>query len=119
MNHNPVISVVMPVYNAEEYLDEAIQSILDQTFIDFEFIIINDGSLDSSLEIIRQFERQDERILLLDKNNDGIVEALNFGLSIAKGKYIARMDSDDIAYPNRFEEKLKAFGDNPDVKRIG
>lgn len=118
MNHNPVISVVMPVYNAEQYLDEAIQSILDQTFIDFEFIIINDGSSDSSLEIIRQFERQDERILLLDKNNGGIVEALNFGLSIAKGKYIARMDSDDIAYPNRFEEQLKAFGDNPEIDLV-
>jgi len=118
MNVNPIISVVMPVYNAEQYLDQAIESILNQTFDDFEFIIINDGSLDSSLAIIRKYERQDKRIFLIDKDNGGIVDALNDGLRIAKGKFIARMDSDDIAYPNRFEKQIKVFGDNPEIDLV-
>ena len=115
---NPTISVVMPVYNAEQYLDQAIRSILNQTFNDFEFIIINDGSLDSSLAIIRKYESYDKRIFIIDKDNGGIVEALNDGLSIAKGKFIARMDSDDIAYSNRFEEQIKVFGDNPEIDLV-
>jgi len=118
MSANPSVSVVMPVYNAEQYLDQAIQSILDQTFTDFEFIIINDGSLDGSLTKIKIYEGRDKRIVLIDRNNSGIVEALNYGLSIAKGKYIARMDSDDIAYLNRFEEQIKVFEDNPEIDLV-
>lgn len=118
MNINPTISVVMPVYNAEQYLDQAIQSILGQTFTDFEFIIINDGSSDSSLEILRKYEKKDKRILIIDKKNCGIVEALNDGLSIAKGNFIARMDSDDIAYTNRFEEQIKVFENVPEIDLV-
>ncbi len=118
MNINPTISVVMPVYNAEQYLDQAIQSILGQTFADFEFIIINDGSSDSSLEILRKYEKKDKRILIIDKKNCGIVEALNDGLSIAKGNFIARMDSDDIAYSNRFEEQIKVFENVPEIDLV-
>lgn len=118
MNVNPTISVVMPVYNAEVYLDEAIQSILKQTYNNFEFIIINDGSVDNSLTIIEKYKNQDERIYLIDKKNGGIVEALNDGLKIAKGKYIARMDSDDIAYINRFEEQIKIFANSPEIDLV-
>ncbi|QOP41458.1 glycosyltransferase family 2 protein [Sulfurimonas marina] len=101
------ISVIMPVYNAEKYLDEAIQSILSQTYRDFEFIVINDGSTDKSLEIIEKYKNQDERIVLISRENKGLVESLNEGIKKAKGKYLARMDADDISLPQRFEKQIQ------------
>lgn len=115
MNNNPIISVVMPVYNAEKYLDEAIQSILKQTYGDFEFIIINDGSIDKSLEIIEKYKKQDERIVLISRENRGLIASLNEGIKKAKGKYIARMDADDISLPNRFEEQLKIMENDKEI----
>lgn len=105
-NKNPIISVVMPVYNAENYLDEAIESILNQTYQDFEFIIINDGSEDKSLEIIEKYQKQDKRIVLISRENKGLIESLNEGIEKASGKYIARMDADDISLPERFEKQI-------------
>ena len=97
----PIISVVMPVYNAESFLEEAINSILRQTFYDFEFIIINDGSTDKTEEIILSYK--DSRILYQkNEKNSGIVYTLNKGFSIASGMYIARMDADDISHNDRF-----------------
>jgi len=104
---NPMISVVMSVYNAEKYLQEAIQSILTQTYKDFEFIIINDGSSDKSLEIIEKYRNQDERIVLISRENRGLIASLNEGIEKARGKYIARMDADDISLPERFEKQLE------------
>ncbi len=95
----PIVSVVMSVYNGEKYLHEAIESILNQTFKDFEFIIINDGSTDNSAEIIKSFK--DSRIVLIQQENRGLASALNKGIEVAKGKYIARMDADDICMPER------------------
>lgn len=101
----PRVSVVMPAYNAEKYIDEAIESILSQTFSDFEFIIINDGSSDNTKSIIQSF--CDNRILYLENEcNLGIVDTLNKGLKCATGKYIARMDADDIAMPERIEKQF-------------
>lgn len=111
------LSVILPVYNAKEYLFEAIESILNQTFKEFELIIINDGSSDNSLEIIKLFN--DSRIVLIDQDNKGLAATLNVGLAIAKGKYIARMDADDIAYPNRFETQLEFLKKHPKVKLLG
>lgn len=99
-----MISVVMSVYNHEKYVSEAIDSILNQSFKDFEFIIINDGSTDKSLEMIKSFK--DKRIILIDRENKGLISSLNEGLDIAKYDLIARMDSDDIAHPERFKEQL-------------
>ncbi|WP_170000229.1 glycosyltransferase [Campylobacter sp. RM9328] len=113
------ISVIMPVYNAEKYLDEAIQSILNQTYKDCEFIIINDGSTDDSLSIIERYKKQDERIVLIDRENRGIVASLNEGIQIAKGKYIARMDADDISLPTRFEEQLKIMENDKNIVVCG
>lgn len=96
MINNPTISVVISVYNGEKYLSEAIESVLNQTYKDFEFIIINDGSTDNSLEIIKKYQNQDERIVLISRENKGLVSSLNEGIEKAKGKYIARMDADDI-----------------------
>lgn len=103
----PEISIVMPVYNAEKYLAEAIQSILDQTYTHFEFIIINDGSTDNSLNIIKKYKAKDNRILLINRENKGIIKSLNEGIEQAQGKYIARMDADDINLPNRLEKQIK------------
>jgi len=119
MNITPLISVIMPVYNAEKYLDEAIQSILNQTYKDFEFIIINDGSKDKSLEIIEKYKNEDERILLISRENKGLVESLNEGIEKSKGKYIARMDSDDISLPNRFEEQINLLTQNINIDVVG
>jgi len=103
---NPAISVLMPVYNAEKFVREAIDSILNQTFTNFEFLIFNDGSTDSSGDIIKSYK--DERIRFFDyKKNTGYVKHLNEGLELSKGKYIARMDADDISLPTRFEKQIK------------
>jgi glycosyltransferase involved in cell wall biosynthesis len=105
-----LVSVIMPVYNAEKYLAKAISSLLHQTFKDFELIIINDGSTDKSLDIINSFN--DPRIKLLSRKNRGIVDSLNEALEIVKGKYIARMDSDDICELNRFEKQYSYLEDH-------
>lgn len=100
------ITVLMPVYNGEKYLKTAIESILSQTYSEFEFLIINDASTDNSRNIILSY--QDERINLVDnEQNLGITKTLNRGLQLAKGKYIARMDCDDISLPNRLEKQLE------------
>ncbi len=100
-----MISVIMPVYNGEKYLREAIDSILSQTYSDFEFIIINDCSTDSTEEIILSYS--DNRIVYIkNEKNMGVAATLNRGLDIAKGEYIARMDADDISLPKRFEKQI-------------
>ena len=105
----------MSVYNAEDFLDESIQSILDQTFKDFEFIIINDGSTDASLQIIEKYKDRDKRISLISRENRGLIKSLNEGLSMAQGRYIARMDADDISLPLRLEKQFYFMEDNPDI----
>jgi glycosyltransferase involved in cell wall biosynthesis len=109
---NELISVILPVYNGEKYLKESIESILNQTYTNFEFIIINDGSKDSSLEIIREYEKEDERIVVVSRENKGLIATLNEGIEKAKGKYIARMDQDDISLPERFERQIKVIKNN-------
>ena len=114
----PKVSVVMPAYNAEKYIGEAIDSILNQTFTDFEFIIINDGSTDRTEEIIREYN--DPRIVLLEnEKNSGIVVTLNKGLDAAKGEYIARMDADDIAASIRFEKQIEVMDNDKTIGALG
>ncbi len=114
---NPDISVVMSVYNGEKYLREAIKSILNQTFKDFEFIIVNDGSTDKSLEIIKSYN--DPRIVFIDQENKGLAAALNVGIKAAKGKYIARMDADDISYSERLKKQIEFMENHPEYVAIG
>lgn len=102
----------MSVYNGEKYLVEAIESILIQTYKNFEFIIVNDGSKDNSVEIIKNYMKKDNRIVLIDRENKGLPYSLNEGISIAKGQYIARMDADDISLSNRFEKQIKYMEEN-------
>lgn len=120
----PEISVIMPVYNTGTYLKEAIDSILLQTFTDFEFIIVNDGSTDHSRDVIKSYT--DSRIRYLpNEKNEGLSYTLNKGVAAAQGRYIARMDGDDISLPERFEKQLAFLNEkNADlvattVKRIG
>ena len=109
--NSPIISVVMSVYNGEPYLSEAIESILNQTFRDFEFIIINDGSTDASWEIIQRYANQDARIVPIIQDNIGLTRSLNKGIQLAKGEYIARQDADDLSVPTRFEQQLPWLAD--------
>ena len=110
---HPPLSVLMPVYNTEKYVAEAVESILNQTFADFEFIIINDGSTDRSLEILWRYEKQDPRIRLISRENRGLVETRNELLCEAKGELVAWADSDDMSYPNRLEKQVACFQQNP------
>lgn len=103
----PVISVAMPVYNGERYLVAAINSILAQTFNDFELIIIDDGSTDNSVQVLREYEKQDSRIRLIVRENRNLATTLNEIIYLARGRWIARMDQDDIALPHRFERQLQ------------
>lgn len=104
---SPLVSVVMPLYNSERYLREAMDSVLAQTFSDFELIVLNDGSTDGSQKILEDFRKLDPRIKLISRENRGLAETLNEGIDLARGKWIARMDQDDIALPNRFERQLQ------------
>ncbi len=101
------ISVVMSVYNSEQWLKESIYSIINQTFKDFEFIIINDGSTDKSESIITSFANQDQRIKFFNQSNSGLTKSLNKAISISRGKYIARIDADDISLPDRLKKQYE------------
>ena len=102
------ITVLMPVYNAEKYIEKAIDSVLNQSFKDFELLIINDGSTDGSMDIIRNFN--DPRIVVVNQANSGVAAALNTGVKLARGEFIARFDADDICYPRRFDEQYSCIG---------
>lgn len=116
--NEPIVSVLMPVYNCEKYISEAVQSIFNQTFIDFELIVIDDCSTDSTVEIIKKFS--DKRIKLIQKPiNTGYTNSLNMAILEAKGKYIARMDGDDIALPERFTKQVSFLEKNPDIILCG
>lgn len=117
-NNTPIISVVLPVYNVALYIKEALDSIINQTIQDFEIIIIDDCSTDVTLEIVQQYN--DERIHIITKNeNKGLIDSLNIGFKAAKGKYIARMDGDDISDATRFEKQLNILENNPEIKVCG
>ena len=101
-----LISVILPAYNAEQYIKESIDSILTQSLRDFELIIINDGSLDKTEDLILSYS--DNRIIYIkNEKNLGLIKTLNKGVSYAKGSYIVRMDADDVCMPNRFEKQVE------------
>lgn len=110
---NPPVTVLMPVYNGELYVARAVKSILGQTFRDFEFLVINDGSTDRSIDIIRGFN--DPRIRVVDTENQGVAAALHLGMEMARGAYIARMDADDECLPNRLEIEKCCLDEHDDI----
>ena len=116
----PLVSVVMPVFNGETYLAEAIESILSQTFTDFELLIVDDGSHDSSAEIIREYEKRDGRIRFFQlERNMGSAFSRNVGIDAASGEYIAGMDCDDVSPPERLQKQLDFMESNPEIGVLG
>ena len=113
----PKLTVLMPVFNAEEYIGEAIQSVLEQSYPDFELMIIDDGSTDSSRLIIDSYK--DDRLRVIKQPHQGVAIALNHGLEEAKGEYTARFDADDICLPGRFEKQVRFLDDNPGYIIVG
>ena len=109
------ISVVMSVYNSDQWLKESISSILNQTFKNFEFIIINDGSTDKSESIIKSFADQDERIRFFNQSNYGLTRSLNKAVSVSIGKYIARIDADDISLPDRLKKQYEILESSENI----
>ena len=116
---DPVVSVVMAVYNERPYLEGAVRSILHQTFEDFEFIIVDDGSTDGSGEVLERFAETDDRIRLTHQENQGISRSRNRGLSMAKGRYIAVMDGDDVSKPRRLGRQVQFLRTHPEVGVVG
>lgn len=117
MKNESKVSVVMSVYNGEKYLREAIDSVLNQTFKDFEFIIINDGSTDETQEILESYN--DSRIILIHQKNMGLTKSLNKGIALAKGEYIARQDADDISMPERLEKQIEFLKHHKSIILLG
>ena len=112
----PLVSVVMPAYNAEPYIAEAIESILAQTLEDFEFIVVDDGSTDATAEIAARYAERDSRIVLLrNERNLNLPASINRGICSARGRYVARMDADDWSYPQRLERQVALMEANPVV----
>lgn len=112
----PQISICLPFYNAEAYIGEAIESVLNQTFRSFEFILLNDGSTDNSLAIVERFN--DERIRCIECKHD-FINSLNTGIESSRGKYIARMDADDIMMPDRLQLQFDFMEAHPDIAVCG
>lgn len=115
----PTVSVVMSVFNNEQFLADAVESILNQSFSDFEFIVINDGSTDGSRDVLESYQERDSRIQSHNQGNLGLIASLNKGCSLARGKYIARMDGDDIAVRDRFRWQVDFLDHHPSVGILG
>jgi len=115
----PAVSVLMPVYNAERYIEQSVESILAQSFSDFEFVIINDGSTDSSLARLSHYAERDRRIRLYSRPNAGCVKTLIELVPLARGRYLARMDADDVSLTRRFERQVCFLEDHPEYVAVG
>jgi glycosyltransferase involved in cell wall biosynthesis len=115
--NKPEISIIMPVFNGEKYIAEAIDSILNQTFNNYEFIIIDDGSIDGTVDIVKKYD--DPRIILtINESNLGLSKSLNKGIKLARGNYIARMDCDDISLPERLAKQINFLEKNPTISMV-
>lgn len=113
------ITVLMSVYNGERWLEESIISVLNQTFTDFEFIIVDDGSTDQTAEILEQFTQRDSRVRVLTKGNSGLADSLNYGISHSRGEWIARIDADDICEPSRLEKQVAITQSDSSIVLVG
>ena len=116
---NPRVSMLMTLYNAEAFVVETMESVLAQTFDDFEFVIVDDGSTDRSLAIVRRFQKQDPRVRILSRPNTGIVGALNDGLQACVGEYVARIDADDLCESERLSLQVARLDKAPDLVALG
>ena len=118
-SRTPLISVIMPVYNPGRYLSGALESLLNQTYRNIEVIAINDGSTDNSLSVLERYQKQDNRLRVINQENQGLQRTLNRALGLVKGDFIARMDSDDICDVTRLERQIDYLSSHPDVDIVG
>jgi glycosyltransferase involved in cell wall biosynthesis len=116
---SPIVSVVMSVFNGERFLREAVESILEQSFREFEFIIVDDGSTDQSASILQSYQSNDARVKIYRKEHTGLIESLNLGCALAQSKYIARMDADDIASKDRLKTQVAFMDAHPETGVVG
>lgn len=114
---NLLVSIILPVYNGESTISASIESLLQQSYQNFELIIIDDGSSDNSLKVMKQFK--DKRIIIYTQKNNGLAKTLNYGVSVAKGELIARQDQDDISLPTRIEKQVERFYVNKKLVLLG
>jgi glycosyltransferase involved in cell wall biosynthesis len=119
LSNEPVVSVVIPLYNAAAYVAQAVRSVLDQTFGDFELIVIDDGSTDGSAEVVERATKGDSRLKLIRQANAGVSTASNRGTELARGKFLARVDSDDICLPHRLQKQVDYLMEHPDCVAVG
>jgi len=120
IKNEPLVSVIIPIYNSESYVGGALESIINQTYKNLEIILIDDGSTDKSLDIIGKYAEKDKRVVIIkNESNSGIVVSLNKGISYCHGKYVARMDSDDWSFPYRISKQVEFLEKNPDVVICG
>ena len=113
------MSVLMAVFNGEKYLSASVESILGQTFGDFEFLVLDDGSTDSTSVVLNRYAAQDRRLRVISRNNEGLIASLNELLGYAQGEFVARMDADDIALPERFSKQVRFLRDHQEVVCVG
>lgn len=119
LGKSPFVSVLLCVYNGEPYISAAIESVLQQTFADFELVIINDGSRDRTHEILEEFAKKDSRVRVMHQENAGLTSALNTGLALCRGRWIARQDDDDISLPQRLEKQVQYLRAHENVGLLG
>ncbi len=116
---NCCVSIILPVYNARRYLLQALQSLSKQSYTRFEILAIDDGSSDGSLKLLHAYAKKEQRLKVFTQQHGGIVKALNYGINQAQGQYIARMDADDIAFPQRLEKQVQFLEAHPSVVAVG
>ncbi len=120
MEQTILISVLIPTYNVEKYIRSAINSVINQTYINFEIIVVDDGSSDQTFSILEEIKKNEPRLKLFkNEKNLGIVKTLNFGLSVSRGEYIVRMDGDDLCHPKKIEKQLDCLLKNENIALIG
>lgn len=113
------VSIILPVYNGESYIEKSINSILEQDYTHYELLVINDGSTDKTASILDKLSNIDKRIIVIHQDNNGLVYSLNKGIMMSKYDYIVRMDADDISLPNRISEQIQFMEENPEVVCAG
>jgi glycosyltransferase involved in cell wall biosynthesis len=120
INQSPILSIILPAYNAATYIAETIESVLHQDYTNFELLIIDDGSTDTTAQVVHPFTSDQRVIYIKDEHNIGLIQTLNKGISLAKGKYIGRIDADDIWHnPNKISMQMEYFDTHPDTVLIG
>ncbi|CAH1553005.1 glycosyltransferase [Vibrio rotiferianus] len=117
--NNPLVSIILPVFNAERYISQTLESLIEQTYDNYELIILDDGSNDNSLSIIKSFATRSGKVKVISRENKGLIASLNELLSLCQGQYIARADADDIYIQDRIEKQVKYLQSNPDIAVVG